>query len=933
MPAPNEAKTRLKLIDPALHKAGWNVNDRSQVGLEIPVDGFDPQAWHRLQVTLKGIKQKNGIYEGELPTGISDYALYRPNGEIIAIVEAKKTSIDARLAQAQAEFYVAEIEKRQNFRPFAFMANGRDIYFLDAGQANKREVAGFFSLDDLENLLYLRRNRQPLNALPINLAITNRAYQQEAIRRVCEAFERGQRRALLVMATGTGKTRTAMSLVDVFFKANQARRILFVADRDALVEQSINKGFKKFIANEPCQRVYSGKVDLTKRLFAVTLQTLSNCYADFSPAFFDLIIFDEVHRSIFNKWNDVLDYFDGRMVGLTATPADFIERNTFLEFECPGGIPTYLYTYRQAVQEKYLVDFSLYKAQTKFQREGIRGVDLTEEERNQLIEQGHDPDNIDYSGTDLEKEVSNKDTLRRQWQEIMDQCYKDQSGQLPGKTIVFAMTQDHALRLEDAFNETFPQYPGLARVITHTSNYKGKLIENFEKENLPRIAITVDLLETGVDIPEVVNLVFMRPVQSRIKLEQMIGRGTRSQEACLYLDRLPEGRKKEFLIIDFWENEFNKAPEKEIAQSLPVLVSLFNTRLNLLEQWLDDPYSDEFKRTVADLRAQVALLPTDSLTIRKVLPDIEMAWHDDFWRYVTQEKVDFLRLRVGPLLRYATCSDVPAVTFTSKIERLKLQIATHRDPSTTASSIAEDAGRLKDSVLNTPEQVAARDFCLTPELLTATPDKLTQVIDVLSERMKARSDRPNTFINIDLRDVIALNGYIMLKGGTERVYIKDYRERVEQRVLELIGSHPTIDAISQGRTVSDRQLIELERTLRETLGGSDVELAEENIRKAFGIKVGSLIEFLRRQLDLDALPDYADIVRRQFAEYIAAHPFNANQTLFLRALQNVFLQKRRLSLPDLYDPPLTSFGEDAVERWFTPEQVDDLLAFTERLAV
>jgi type I restriction enzyme R subunit len=933
LPNPSEAKTRRELIDPALLRAGWNVADKSQVGLEIPVDGYDPQAWHRLQVTLRGIRQKHGIYEGALPTGISDYALYRPNGEIIAIVEAKKTSIDPRLAQAQAEFYVTEIEKRQSFRPFAFMANGRDIYFLDAGQANKREVAGFFTPDDLENLLYLRRNRQPLGAIPISLAITNRAYQQEAIRRVCEAFERGQRRALLVMATGTGKTRTAMSLVDVFFKANHARRILFVADRDALVDQAINKGFKKFIPNEPCQRVFSGKVAMSKRLFAVTLQTLSNCYADFSPAFFDLIIFDEVHRSIFNKWNDVLNYFDGRMVGLTATPADFIERNTFLEFECPDGIPTYLYSYRQAVAEKYLVDFSLYKAQTKFQREGIRGVDLTEEERNQLIEQGLDPDNIDYAGTELEKEVSNKDTLRKQWQEIMDQCYKDQSGQLPGKTIVFAMTQEHALRLEETFNETFPQYPGLVRVITHSSNYKGKLIENFEKENLPRIAITVDLLETGVDIPEVVNLVFMRPVQSRIKLEQMIGRGTRSQEACFYLDRLPEGRKKEFLIIDFWENEFNKAPEKEIAQSLPVLVSLFNTRLGLLEQWLDDPYSDAFKRTTADLRAQIALLPTDSLTIRKVLPHIEAAWHDDFWRHMTPEKVEFLRLRVGPLLRYATCSDVAAVTFTSKVERLKLHIATGRDPSGTAASIAEDAGRLKDTVLNTPDQVAARDFCLSPELLTAAPEKLTQVIDVLAERMKARSERPNTFINIDLRDVIALNGYLMLKGGTERVYIQDYRDRVEQRVLALIDSDPTINAISKGHTVTDRQLIELERTLRETLGGSDVELAEENIRKAFGIRVGSLIEFLRRQLDLDGLSDYADIVRRQFAEYIANHPFNANQTLFLRALQNVFLQKRRLSLPDLYEPPLTNFGQDAVERWFTPEQVHDILAFTERLAV
>jgi len=785
MTNPNEAATRRQLIDPALKKAGWAVNDPSRVGLEIPVDGFDPGAWEALRARLKTMGDAVGAqYTVELPSGISDYALYRPNGEIIAIVEAKRTSIDPRLAQTQSEFYVSEIEKRQSFRPFAFMTNGRDIYFLDAGQANKREVAGFFSPDDLENLLYLRRNKKPLATIPINTAITDRAYQQEAVRRVCEAFETGRRRALIVMATGTGKTRTAMSLIDMFIRADQARRVLFVADRDALVEQAIKKGFKKHLANEPHQRIYSNRIDQTKRLYAVTLQTLSNCFADFTPGFFDLIIFDEVHRSIFNKWNEVLDYFDGRMVGLTATPADFLDRNTFLEFECTDGAPIYLYSYRQAVHEKYLVDYSLYKAQTRFQRQGIRGADLNEEERNTLIEQGLDPDAIDYSGTELEKEVSNTDTLRKQWQEIMDVCLKDQSGQLPGKTILFAMTQDHALRLEDAFNEMFPQFPGLVRTITYKSDYKGKLIEAFEKENLPRIAITVDLLETGIDVPEVVNLVFMRPVQSRIKLEQMIGHGTRSHEACLYYDRLPEGRKKEFILIDFWENEFNKSPEKEKAQSLPVLVSLFNTRLNLLEQSLGNQTSDEGQRLVADLRAQIALIPTDSLSVKKVYPEIEQAWFDSFWTYLTQAKVDFLRLRVGPLLRYAVCPDVAAVTFTGKAERLKLQILLGKDSASTTESIAEDVSRLPEFVYEVPARQIAAELCLSLELKTATPAKLNRVVDQLADQMKNRRERPTSFLTIDLKDFIALNGYILLKGGTERVYVKEYRERVEQRVLE-----------------------------------------------------------------------------------------------------------------------------------------------------
>ena len=393
MPGPTEVKTRKELIDPALKRAGWDVVNPDQVGLEIPVDGFDPAGWHALQAKLQQIRASGGVtYDLETPKGVSDYALYRPNGEILAVVEAKRTSTDPRLAQAQAEFYVSEIAKKQNFAPFAFMTNGERIYFLDAGQAVKREVQGFFSPDDLENLLFIRQNRLPFTAVPINPVITDRPCQQEAIRRVCEAFDKGKRHALIVMATGTGKTRVATSLVDVLLRSNQARRILFVADRDPLVQQALSDGFRKFLPDEPCTRIHSYNIEKTNRLYAVTLQTLSNCFQEFTPGFFDEIFFDEVHRSIFNKWNDVLFYFDARMIGLTATPAEFLDRNTFREFDCDSNRPTFLYSYPQAVKEKYLVDFDLYSAKTRFQRKGIRGVDLTEEDRNILIEQGLDPD-------------------------------------------------------------------------------------------------------------------------------------------------------------------------------------------------------------------------------------------------------------------------------------------------------------------------------------------------------------------------------------------------------------------------------------------------------------------------------------------------------------------------------------------------------------
>jgi type I restriction enzyme R subunit len=756
----------------------------------------------------------------------------------------------------------------------------------------------------------------------------------EAIRRVCEAFEGGKRKALVVMATGTGKTRTAMSLVDIFLSSNQARKILFVADRDALVEQARTEGFQAFIPDEPCTRIYTHDIDTSNRLYVVTLQTLSKCFEQFTPAFFDLIIFDEVHRSIFNKWNEVLQYFDGRMIGLTATPADFIDRNTFLEFECHDEAPTFLYEYEDAVRDGFLVDYSLYAARTKFQRQGIRGVDLSEEQRNALIEQGLEPDAIDYSGTDLEKRVSNRDTLRKQWEEIMEVCYKDESGQLPGKTIVFATTQAHALRLAEVFEEMYPQYPGLAQVITYKSEYKGTRIKGFKQNDMPRIAISVDMLETGVNVPEAVNLVFMRPVQSRIKLEQMIGRGTRSHATCKHPEWLPDGHKTEFLIIDFWQNDFSKRPEEQVAQSLPVLVTIFNTRLKLLDLFLNDQASEEARRAIADLRAQIDIIPTESILVKRIYPEIQEVWGDNFWRYLTPDKLSFLKLKVGPLLRYAPGGDVRAATFTSKVERLKLQILTGRDPSDAALSIAEDVSRLpNDFVRGDPSREQAHRLCLSPRIKEASVAELNQVIDTLAELMNKRRARPSDFLELDLADLIDTRGYILLYGGSQRVYVEEYRRRVDERILELVAGHPTIEAIERGGPVSDQQLIELERTLRQELGGGELELSEANIRKAYGLRVGSLLEFLRRLLEIEGIPDYADIVHRQFEDYVAGHPFNADQIRFMRAVENVFLNRRRLELADLYDPPLTRFGQDAVERWFSEDEVNDVLGFVETLTV
>ena len=786
-------------------------------------------------------------------------------------------------------------------------------------------------------MLFLRQHAHPLEVTNINHSIVDRPYQHEAIRRVAEAFAAKRRRALLVMATGTGKTRTTMALIDLFLRAHQAQNVLFLADRDALVDQTLTDGFKAHLPHEPRDRIYTWKVDKTKRLFVATEQTLSLCYEKFSPGFFDLIIFDEAHRSIFKRFAEVIEYFDARMIGLTATPANFLDRDTFRVFNCDSNTPTFLYEYPQAVKDGFLVDFSLYQAQTGFQRKGIRGVDLTEEDRNALVEQGIDPDSIDYAGTDIEIEVSNEDTLRRQWEEIMEACLKDQSGQLPGKTIVFAMTRTHARRICKVFEDMYPQHVGVAQVITSTTervrdgSYGDGLITKFKKNNLPRIAISVDMLDTGIDVPEVVNLIFMKPVQSRIKLWQMIGRGTRNHAACRFYDRLPDGKKTEFKIIDFWQNDFNRQADDRVPVEVPVLVSIFNTRLQLLESQFPDHDTEVFRQSVFDLRQMLHRIPADSFPVRKVWAEVEPAWRDDFWKLITPAKLDFLRLRVAPLLRFAAHVDVAAETFTHKVERLKLQIIRHHPAPQLLQSISEDVSLLPDIHERVESQPSAK-LALSRELAAAEPAQLTQMIKDLAPEMRNRRNRPSAFLKIDLPDFIETRGYISLGEGGQQIYVEEYKKRIESRILAIVENHPTLAAIRQGREVTDEQLVDLERTLHRELGGGEFQLNSANIRKAYGLKVDNFLAFIRHLLTLDALPDYTQVVERSFARHITTHHYNADQIRFLRSVQEIFLKQRKLAEADLYEAPLTVFGRNAVEKFFTPAEIRELLHLTDTLA-
>ena len=616
---------------------------------------------------------------------------------------------------------------------------------------------------------------------------------------------------------------------------------------------------------------------------------------------------------------------------MTATPAEFIDRDTFKFFDCDGKTPTFLYTFDEAVREEYLVDFNVYAAQTKFQRKGIKGVDLTEEEKSILRSNGIDPDELNFEGTDLERKVTNKDTLRAQWEEFMDNCLKDKAGQYPGKTIVFAVTHNHAMRLAEIFNDMFPQYPNLVQVIDSKMERADVLLEKFKKEDMPRIAISVDMLDTGVDIPEIVNLAFMKPVNSQIKFWQMIGRGTRNHEACKVYDWLPNGKKESFLIIDYWQN-FEQAKIDDTNKQIPIRVTIFNIRLSKLQMFLGDQESDDAKLIIKDLRSDITDIPLDSFSVHKVYKEVKDAWQNDFWDYITRDKIEFLRLKVAPLLRFVPGINNDEAFFISKMERIGLNFLQRKDLATAIESIKEDVSLLPTNLAQVAQHIRVINDLLTNKFWQeANLTKIDETKETLAPIMKYKMPRPSLIIELGLDDIIESRRWVILRKDNEKVYIEEYRKRVEAKILELAEKHPAIIKLKKGEALSIDDLLDLELTLSKELKAEDISLDEENMLKAYGVKVGSFVDFLKHALNIEKIPSYEDVVKTAFDAFILEHNYNADQSRFLRAVQNVFVQRRKLETADLYEEPFTNFGSNAVDKLFTEEEVNELVELTRKL--
>ncbi len=730
-----------------------------------------------------------------------------------------------------------------------------------------------------------------------------------------------------------------MALIDLFLRTHNAQRVLFLADRDALVDQALTDGFKIFLPNESRARIRTYDIEEAKRarICVSTLQTLEICYEKFTPADFDLVISDECHRSIYNKFTDVLAYFDAVQIGLTATPAEFIDRDTFKFFDCHDKIPTFLYTFDKAVEEKYLVDKNVYAAQTKFQRQGIKGANMTEEEKETLRKRGIDPDEIDYEGTDLERKVTNKDTLRAQLEEFMDVCYKDATGQLPGKSIIFAVTHQHAMRLAETFNEMYPEYRGkLVQVIDSKMERAKDLLKNFKTLDMPRIAISVDMLDTGVDIPEITNLAFMKPVNSQIKFWQMIGRGTRSHETCRHFEWLPNGKKEEFLIVDYWENfeHFNMMPAEEEGKvtQTPILVTIFNTRLMKLRIFLGDQSCADAKRIIKDLRGDIARIPMESFSVKRVFNEVKDAWQDDFWKYITEEKLEFLRLKVAPLLRFVPNVRPPEAFFINKMEKCGLAHLQYKDLAPHIQSIREDVGLLPTNIDEVKSRQKHIDEILSNDFwLSRTLTSIDEAKEALAPVMRYKRERPSLVFELGLDDVIAMRKWVFIRKDSQRMYVEEYRKLIEEKIEKIAQTHPTIAKLKSGDKVNVEDLIRLEESLEAELGTDELSLDDENMLKAFGVRVGSLVDFLKHVLKIESLPSYETVVRKAFDAFILEHNYNADQSRFLRVVQSVFLQRRKLELADLYEEPFTNFGANAVEKLFGEDEITEMIELTKRL--
>jgi len=928
----SESQTRSELIDSQLAVAGWDVKDLTQV-----IEEFDI-----LTSLPLGVAEPRTPYEGHQ---FSDYVLLGKDRKPLAVIEVKKSSRDAAIGREQAKQYCYNIQKQLGGElPFCFYTNGLETYFWDLENAPPRKVVGFPTRDDLERFAHIRRNRKSLALEFINTSIAGRDYQIRAIRSVLEGIEQKKREFLLVMATGTGKTRTCIAMVDALMRAGHAEKVLFLVDRIALREQAL-AAFKEHMPNEPrWPNVGEKLIAKDRRVYVATYPTMLNIIRDqtqhLSPHFFDLIVVDESHRSIYNTFGEVLDYFKTITLGLTATPTDIIDHNTFQLFHCEDGLPTFAYTFEEAVNNvpPYLCNFQVMKIQTKFQIEGISKRTISLEDQKKLILQGKEVEEINFEGSQLEKQVINKGTNTLIVREFMEECIKDANGVLPGKTIFFCATKAHARRMEEIFDKLYPQYHGdLAKVLVSDDPRvygKGGLLDQFTSNDMPRIAISVDMLDTGIDVRETVNLVFAKPVYSYTKFWQMVGRGTRLLETnkpkpwCL--------DKDVFLILDCWDNfeYFKLNPKgKELKSQLPLPVRLVGLRLDKIEKASDRGHADIAEREVAKLRLQIAALPKDSVVIREAATALARLEEENFWVSLTHQKLEFLRAEIKSLFRTVSEADFKAMRFERDVLEYSLAVLNENkeQAETIKEGIVEQISELPLSVSFVKlEEVLIRAAQTAHYWAKADEDAFDDLVVKLSPLMKFREQiTEQNQTHLDLVDEMHKKEWVEFGPQHEAVSITRYREMVETLISDLTEDNPVLKKIKNGEAVTEDEANQLAELLHE----EHPHITEDLLRQVYKNRKARFIQFIRHILGLEVLQSFPDTVSEAFARFIRVHTtLSSRQLEFLNLLKNFIIEREKVEKRDLINAPFTVIHPQGIRGVFSPAEINEILQLTERLA-
>lgn len=906
----NEATTRARIIDSLLATANWNVGlgntSTAEVGKEVDV---------KHQPTASGL-------------GYADYVLWDDNGNPLAVIEAKKTAVDPERGRQQAKLYADGLEKMHGQRPVIFYTNGYDIWMWDDVLGYPpRKIFGYYSKDSLQYLVnFQRAGRKPLNSLEPNVAIVNRLYQIEAIKRVSERFTDSHRKALIVQATGTGKTRVAIALAELLIRAGWVKRVLFLCDRRELRKQAKN-AFGDFLS-EPI-RIVSSRVNqsASERIFLATYPAMQKVYQSFDVGFFDLIIADESHRSIYNVYGDMFHYFDCLQIGLTATPIDFVSRNTFSLFGCEGQLPTANYDLEQAVQDGFLTPFEVFEHTTQFLREGIRLDILTKEQIQELEEQGEDPAQYDFSSEQIDKIIYNKDTNRAILQNLMENGLRDATGQLPGKSIIFARNHQHAVLMRQMFDEMYPQYGGrFCQVIDNYDPRAEQLIDDFKGDGANSeltIAISVDMLDTGIDIPEILNLVFAKPVRSPVKFWQMIGRGTR-----LKPDLFGPGKdKKIFRIFDHWGNferfEMGYRPA-EPTQSKPLLQLVFEERVLLAETALRRSELAIFDEVIELIAKDIEALPEESVSVREKWREKRAVAVPATLKAFAPATVAMLRQVIAPLMQWRNVRGL-SDAYALDLLMARAQIAVLRKSA--------DVADLKIDLL---DRLSALQMHLNPVREKAEVIKRVKsdefwngvtVADLESVRKPLREimhhrDRqgamPLPAKIIDVTEDAA--GFQTNRRATslKTVDMKAYQQIVETELKRHFDTNPTLKKIRAGEAVSDADIQALVSLVLIQSPNASRDVLEE----FFADTVRPLDFAIREIIGLDP-----EAVAARFAEFARRHPsLTAKQTRFLGLLQNHIARFGSVTLDRLYEQPFTVVDADGLDGVFEkPEEIDDLL--------